>query len=175
MTELLKAERLRGLLHYDPENGLFTWLVSTSNRVKVGDVAGSFGRRGYAVVGVDGREYKAHRLAVLWMTGEWPENEVDHVDRSHANNRWANLREATRSQNMRNQSRRSDSKSGVLGVCWHETGKWHARIQLHGRSHYIGLFASIEAAAKARRAAELKLFEEFAPERREGVAHVDTR
>jgi hypothetical protein len=68
----LTAERLREVLDYNPETGVFTWKVRTSIRVVAGKVAGSVGKRGYLIIGVGGRNYYAHRLAWLHMTGEWP-------------------------------------------------------------------------------------------------------
>ena len=70
---VITAERLRAILHYDPETGIWTWLIAASNNVKVGDVAGSKEKQGYWVIVIDYRRYKAHRLAWLYMTGEWPQ------------------------------------------------------------------------------------------------------
>lgn len=69
---MLTAERLRSLLRYDPDTGTFVWAARTSNRIKIGDVAGRPHNRGYVAIGVDGRVYLAHRLAWLWVTGNWP-------------------------------------------------------------------------------------------------------
>lgn len=163
---LLTAERLRELLHYEPTTGLFTRRVSRGG-AKAGEVAGGLDRWDYIGIKIDGRDYAAHRLAWLYMTGEWPAHEIDHRDRCRTNNRWGNLREATRPENARNLSRRSDNVSGVPGVIWHKArGKWRAMIRRDGIGRHLGLFDSIEAAATARRAAELSMFGEFAPSNR---------
>ncbi len=113
MSTMLTAERLRELLHYDPETGLFTRKTTTSSRASAGGVVGLRPtKKGYWSVCVEGRRYLSHQLAWFWMTGQWPDPECDHRDTDPSNNRWVNLREATRSQQCANQRRRSDNSSG---------------------------------------------------------------
>jgi hypothetical protein len=94
---MLTAERLRELLDYDPETGVFTRRITTgrNRRWKAGDkVSGRpSATTGYLGIGIGKRRYAAHRLAWLWMTGEWPKNLMDHRDCDRTNNRWVNLRE----------------------------------------------------------------------------------
>lgn len=83
------AERVRELFRYDPETGIFTRLVdSPMHRAKAGETSASINSQGYAQIRVDGKRYKAHRLAWLHMTGEWPTQQIDHIDGNRANNRW---------------------------------------------------------------------------------------
>lgn len=165
----LTAERLRELLDYDPETGIFTWRISRGS-AKAGAVSGTINADGYIVLGVDGVLRRASRLAWLYMTGGWPQNEVDHIDQDRANNRWDNLREATHAQNGRNRSRRSDNTSGRIGVCWDkDVGKWRARIRLNGVDRHLGLFTSLDAATAARRDAELHFFGAFSPQHHESA------
>ena len=90
---MLTQSELKSLLHYDPETGLFTWIAPLSNRVQVGDVCSTVAPIGYILIGVRGQKLYAHRLAWLYMTGEWPENQIDHINCVKTDNRWANLRE----------------------------------------------------------------------------------
>jgi hypothetical protein len=100
----ITAERLRQLLHYDPERGVFTWLSRPAERSWntrfAGTRAGTINGLGYVVIGILGRRYKAHRLAWLYVHGEWPGRELDHINCDKSDNRIANLRPATRSQNI---------------------------------------------------------------------------
>jgi len=142
----LTAQRVRELLDYNPDTGAFVWRISLGGIAR-GSVAGCVAKRGNWQISADGRRHKAHRLAWLWMTGEWPTHEVDHRDGNPLNNRWGNLRAATGAQNKQNQRRpRIDNRSGFLGVYRHATAEdgspiWRARIQLNGKSHHVGLFS----------------------------------
>lgn len=124
MKPVITREKLHHLLDYDPASGVFTRKVSKSSNAQVGQVAGSVDKRGYIVIRIDGELYKAHRLAHLYMTGEFPPDQIDHINRIKSDNRWKNLRLANGSQNQMN-STRNDNTSGKKGVHWHkQSGKW---------------------------------------------------
>ena len=149
------AERLRELLHYEPETGIFTRKVSTARRVKVGDVAGSLGGRGYLLIQLQSRKYQAHRLAWLHTYGVWPKGQIDHINRIRADNRISNLRDVSHKQNGQNASKPSNNTSGHPGVSWHkQSSKWQAKITHNQKPIYLGLFESLEEAVAARKAAE---------------------
>jgi hypothetical protein len=151
----LTAERLRELLHYDPDTGAWTWLVTLSNAAPKGSSAGK--RR----VKIDGKSYLSHRLAVLYMTGEWPANEVDHQDIVLANNTWRNLRPADRSQNNANRRGGRLGRFYPKGVTT-QFGKFQARISWRGKQTHLGTFTTIEDAAVAYAKAAIELHGEFA-------------
>ena len=160
---MLTAERLRELLHYDSDTGVFTWRVDRRGGRKAGDVTGARHGRGYVVIGIDNKLYLAHRLAWLWMTGAWPEDKIDHMDLDRANNRFANLRPATESQNKANAPLRRDNTSGFKGVSWHSAvNRWAAQIHHNKRHYHLGLFDRPEEAHDAYVAAAERLFGEYA-------------
>ena len=151
----LTAEKLRELLHYEPETGIFTWKVSTSNSVKVGDVAGSPDGLGYLRITVWSRRYQAHRLAWFYVYGEWPKLDIDHINRNTSDNRIANLRDISHKQNMQNASKRSDNTSGCPGVSWKKQySKWQVHIKHNQKQIHLGYYSIIEEAIAARKAAE---------------------
>lgn len=159
---MLTAQRLRAVLHYDPASGHFTWLVRRNafgGPVEPGDRAGYVGgakarRRRY--IGIDGVRYHEHRVAWLYMTGAWPEHEIDHIDRDPCNNQWTNLRAATHKQNAEN-SVQPLGTSKVRGVRW-QRGGWSARITHHGREIHLGRFRCLDDAAEFRELAREMLF-----------------
>ena len=162
MVVEITAERLRWLLHYDPETGIFRWRVSNSHRMPVGSIAGA-NSHGYTTIGVDGRRYVASNLAWLYMTSQWPSTGIDHKDQDQTNDRWENLRLADQSQNMANGKLRRDNTSGVRGVSWNkEKGKWEAYVIWKGKQHKCGYFADLEEAKEARDAKALQLHGAFA-------------
>lgn len=142
----LTAEILRELLTYNPETGVFVRRV-TLGKIKAGMVAGSPSSHGYLLISVAGTRYKAHRLAWLYVYGEWPKEDIDHINRVTSDNRICNLREATDHQNLWNMKKPITNSSGYKGVSYHAlTGKWRVRFRRDGKEQFIGLFHSKEIA-----------------------------
>jgi hypothetical protein len=151
----LTAEKLRELLHYDPETGIFTWKVRAANLIKVGDITGCPGGDGYLRIGLHNRLFLAHRLVWLYVYGEWPSLDIDHINRNKADNRISNLRDVSHKQNHQNKSKPSNNTSGHPGVSWYKRiSKWQARIMHNYKHIHLGLFENIEDAIAARKAAE---------------------
>src|SRR5581483_1831371 len=146
--------RLQRLLNYDPETGIFNWRGG-HKKVRAGMVAGTPDKDGYISICIDRRLYKAHRLAWLWMTGEWPEDEIDHRDLARANNRFSNLREATHAQNAFNREKRGytfDKRRDVFV----------ARIRDGGKYRHLGQFGTAKEATAAYNKAAALIHREFA-------------
>lgn len=156
MLRKLTQERLKELLHYDSEIGIFTWLKSGGGSKK-GDIAGGINKPGYRTISVDHKRYNASRLAWLWMEGYLPENDVDHRNRIQHDNRWSNLRHVSHLCNMHNQKIYKNNTSGITGVDWSkEKQMWRTRIMISGKSFNLGYFSSRLSAARARWEAEVK-------------------
>jgi hypothetical protein len=153
--------RLRELLHYDPETGEFRWLKSVKRSLQSGDIAGTIDSQGYRRIIINGRIYRAHHLAWLYMRGNWCSLVIDHRDGDPANNRWANLRSATRSQNSANRRLHRNNVCGLKGVSPYGR-RWCATICKNGRIHHLGIFLTPQAAHAAYVEAARKLFGEFA-------------
>lgn len=155
---LLTADEARRLLSYDKNTGELRRLVRTSSRMKVGDVAGDKfhnGQRSYWRVRVKNSRFVAHRVIWLIVTGEWPENEIDHINGDGTDNRWDNLRSVTHSENCRNRRMRSDNKSGQTGVFWcRKSLRWTVQIKVDGKQKKLGSFKDKDAAITARKQAE---------------------
>ena len=146
----LTHKALTEALDYDPATGVFRWKNPTSNRVKVGDVAGSIDGHGHRLINVHGTRWAAGRLAWFYVYGVWPEGEIDHENLIKDDNRIDNLREATRNENCRNVGIKSHNKTGFKGVGWHKAaGKYIAQITVERRNVYLGLFDNPEDAHTA--------------------------
>ncbi len=159
----LTLDRLKYLVRYDPVTGDFTRLISTSGRAMAGTKCGDVDSKGYWRLRVDGRRYLAHRLAWFYMTGEWPNGEVDHENLKRIDNRWKNLRLADEFLNKRNTGAKKNNKVGFKGVSWHVCSKkWRSRIYLDGKEVNLGLFDTPEDANAAYMVAATARFGEFA-------------
>lgn len=157
-SSTLTLERLKECLHYDPLTGIFTWLKVTTNRVSVGDPAGSWTKVGYIKISVDNCKAYAHRLAWFYSFGVWPSGPIDHIDRVKTNNALKNLRQVTNAENIHNMDFRKDNKSGIRGVSWDKKNKkWTAKICLHRKQMYLGLFATLDDANRAYQTARDQL------------------
>lgn len=149
MAELTQ-ERLKELLEYDPDTGIFTWRVSKGSSKK-GSVAGAIGGGGYRNIMIDGKQNRAHRLAFLYMSGYIPEI-VDHIDGVKDNNSWINLREACLSTNQHNSKKAKNNTSGVKGVSkLKKTNKWESYCRVNGKKFHLGRFTDIKDAEEAVR------------------------
>lgn len=147
-------ERVKELLDYDPETGLFARKLPSGRRVPCSTRLNSWG---YVLVGVDRRSIGAHRLAWFYMTGEWPEDDVDHRDRNRANNRFDNLRPASRAENMQNLGEaHRDSAIPLLGVS-RKRGRFAASIAVDGKRKYLGAYGTPKEAHEAYLAAKREL------------------
>ena len=151
----LTQARLKELVNYDPETGIFTWRLGRVG-CRAGAVAGSRHKAGYWQVGIDRKIYLLHRLAFQYMTGELPADQVDHINGVRTDTRWCNLRPVTSWENKHNiGGPPAHNTSGCLGVYWHKARRrWIAEIKLNGRKHHRGQFLTREEAAAAYLAAK---------------------
>lgn len=149
MLDGVTQEYLKHLFSYDPISGNFTWLRRSSERshVVIGSVAGSRSPKGYLFLKVGGKNYLASRLAFLYMTGTWPAQFIDHIDRNPRNNAWKNLREVTRAENNRNIATRKAKTSAFRGVS-KRGDKWLVVIRVEGKPKYIGQYKCEQEAGR---------------------------
>lgn len=162
-NEILTPEKLKQILKYSPETGDFTWgeYSKPSHRGGgPGSPAGTINKAGYVVIMIDGKNYKAHRLAWALFYGEWPQGVIDHVNRITHDNRIENLRDVTQVENGRNRIEPKHNKSGRRGVSFiRARGKWYASITVNYKTINLGCFDDYEDAVKAREIGERRYFE----------------
>lgn len=150
--------RLLEVLEYNPETGIF---INRGHRkgATVGSVSGCINKDGYNTIKIDGTLYFAHRLAWFYCFQEWPENDIDHIDRVRSNNRLDNLRDITLAQNNCNKSIKSNNKTGFKGVYYKaDKNKYHAQITLNGKKKHLGYFVTAEEASAVYNLAAEDLF-----------------
>lgn len=150
---MLTQAQLKERLHYDPETGIFTWLIPKRNSVKTGSIAGTKDRYGYIQIQLQHKRYGAHRLAWLYVHGRFPDSQIDHINRVKADNKICNLREVTHQQNQFNRDVNKNNTSGYIGVTM-KGKKYRARITVEGKRTYLGLFDTAEKAGQAYLAAK---------------------
>ena len=143
---MIDAETLRSLLHYDPDTGVFTWRVSRYGGARAGNIAGNIRKTGYKGIKVYGKLYFAHRLAWLYVYGEWPSNFIDHINCIEGDNRIANLRLANNSQNQANSRKH---KIGFPKGVRKRGNKYQARIRVNTVEKHLGYYDTIEQAQAA--------------------------
>lgn len=155
----LSLERLKQLVRYEPDTGLFIRLEigTPGNQRYVGKPTGSFTSKGYRHICLDGKSYRACRLAWFYMTGKWPANQIDHKNTKKWDDRWSNLRLATNSQNQQNIGKRKNNTSGFKRVSYLKRKKpWRAHIGVQGKQIYLGSFFTKEEAVEAYEVAAMK-------------------
>lgn len=153
---MITQKRLKELLHYNPDTGIFTWLSAGQGRA-IGRKAGGNNGGGYIRISINGNRYMAHRLAWLYEHNEWPEGEIDHINHNHSDNRIINIRAVSSADNTKNRPLNCNSASGICGVYWYKrSSKWVAQIGINGKVRTIGYYLSKAAAVAARKAIELE-------------------
>lgn len=147
---------------YDCITGDLTRLIEYDgwhNPTKCAKEVNGRNNRGYKWDKLFGKMFLAHRLIWLYMTGEHPVGEIDHIDGNRTNNSWINLRCVDAFENSRNQGERKDNTSGCRGVSYRKSGRgnnrWVARISHKGQRILLGYFADFNEAVKVRKQAEI--------------------
>lgn len=152
----MDQDKLKSILNYDPETGSFKWIISPSRKVRAGDIAGCV-EKNYKVIGYRGKNYLAHRLAWLYMTGIYPEDEIDHINGIGTDNRLINLRNVSKVENNRNKRLPSNNTSGISGVYWAAyCCKWRSQITIERSIKHLGYFGNLIDAVCARKNAEIE-------------------
>jgi len=152
---MITQDKLKHLLEYNKDSGDFIWIRPYKNQISKGDIAGFINDRGYLMIGIGGKSYRAHRLAFLYMEGSMPPNQVDHINHNRSDNRWCNLRHSTYAANNKNASIRKRNKSGCTGVHWdNNNSKWCSKITSNGNTIHLGVYDDIEDAIRVRKEAE---------------------
>lgn len=159
---MITQERLKELLIYEKPTGVFIWTDKASPKVRH-HIAGTITKRGYVNIDVDGKQYKAHRLAWLYVHGYMPKEHIDHINQDKSDNSISNLREASPRQNKYNQGLTTRNTSGFKGVSFHKaSGKWRAQINHNNATKYLGLYGTAEEASMAYDKASKEIHGEFA-------------
>jgi hypothetical protein len=155
--ELITQVALKEILHYDPDTGLFTFIKKVNRKLMIGQQAGYL-NKGYVLIKLNGTMYRAHRLAWLYVYGEWPELIVDHINGVGADNRIANLRLVTFTGNAQNRKKIAvNNTSGHMGVQFTRNKTWAAKIKHMGLAIHLGCFASKDEAIASYIEAKKKL------------------
>ena len=160
---MITQDYLHEFFHYDSETGVFSRKKRTGSSTHVGDIVGSDNGSGYLVICLKSRLYYAHRIAWLYVYGEMPCRNIDHINGNRADNRICNLRLVNQSQNVANSKLSKANTSGCKGVTWRkDTNKWAAGLMLNYKRISLGSFKTKEEAAEAYKKGAMQHFGEYA-------------
>jgi len=154
MKDMITQEILKHNLTYDPLSGLFSRKLDTPN-TNIGDIAGGKNKKGYIIISINSRLYRAHRLAWLYVNNSWPE-QIDHISGVRDDNKYKNLRDVDNTENHKNMKMNSRNKSGKMGVSFcKKSSKWVAEIRFKGKKIWLGGFSDKADAIEVREKAEI--------------------
>jgi hypothetical protein len=147
---MLTQDELKKYVSYNPVTGYFhSNGVKFSNKEPGERVGTKHLTKGYRYIVVKGKTYREQRVAFLYMTGNWPVNQVDHINGIKDDNRWCNLRDVTPTVNCQNRKLFITNKSGYKGVCWNkQTNKWQVLCRKDGKQMYFGQYADLAEASR---------------------------
>jgi len=156
---MITQSELKEILHYNQDTGIFTWLKYKQRPSKIGSEAGWVRKDSYKAISIMSKQYFAHRLAWLYVTGKHPKNQIDHIDGNKLNNKFSNLRECTAAQNSQNfKNSKFTNKAQLLGVNV-KGKKFRARIGINKKVITIGTLNNAQEAHNAYLITKRKLHE----------------
>ncbi len=158
----ISYQEAKRLLDYDSKTGELTWAIQRGVRCPPGSKCGTFDKYGHLAVNINKRVYRGHRLIWLLMTGEWPSENIDHINRNPADNKWDNLRLANKSQNAHNTGPQKNNTSGYKGVFRSGKNRWRSQILINGNFMHLGSFETKKEAARAYNKAAKQYIGEYA-------------
>lgn len=157
MKNTVPIQFLHDKLLIDRETGVITWKWGARAGVR----AGHESKDGYRSIKLQGTLILEHRIVWAMIHGEWPDGEIDHINRNRNDNSPSNLRVVSHSQNHMNRGRGRNNALGVKGVCRNGSG-FRAQLRANGKQVYLGTYRTIEDAAKAYADASIKHYGEHA-------------
>jgi len=156
---IITQTRLKELLYYNKQFGIFVWKKRNNNAWNArheGKIAGSINSNGYAHLRINRVAYYNHRLALLYVDGVMPPQDVDHINGDKTDNSYKNLRYATRAINAKNTKLRTKSKTGISGVSETLSGKWIVYVWENYKKIFLGTHDCFFDACCSRKSAELR-------------------
>lgn len=155
---MITQTELKNILNYDCVTGQLSWIKgSRKGGFKAGRICNCIDAHGYIQVNINKRVYKAHRLVWLFVFGEMPKGQIDHINHIRTDNRIENLREVNNQKNHLNRPKQSNNKTGFVGVSFYKrTGMYRAYITYKSKLHNLGFYKYLEDGIKARKEANIK-------------------
>lgn len=159
---MITQAQLKVILHYCPVSGHFVWKVDRNANKLIGKRAGYRDKKGYRKIMIDEVGHNEHRLAWLYMTGNWPEDQIDHINNIKDDNSFANLRQATNGQNQQNIKMFKTNKSGYKNVSWHKImKKWVVLLRINNKTAIREYFSDVNEAGQFAEKARKQIHKEF--------------
>ena len=149
ITGEITKEKLDELFYY--KDGKLYNRISRGSRAVAGSEAGSEDAQGYMQVCINKKVYKVHRIIWLMTYGEWPKNEIDHINRIKKDNKIENIRDVTGVQNKLN--------NGAGGFTVTKYG-YVAKIKSNNKSRYLGTYPTSDEAHRVYLDAKEELWQE---------------
>ena len=156
---MINQETVKNLFYYDVESGMLFWRIGNGRNVKPWQEAKALNGNGYCTAKVNGKSYLTHRLAWLYVYGEFPKEDIDHKNRIRNDNRLCNLRAVSRTDNCQNISLPSHNKSGHIGISWFKSHKsWTVYVKVNKKNKWLGNYKNLDDAIAARKAGEKQYY-----------------
>lgn len=146
VRQLLRYEDGKLYWNYRPE-GMKAWNLRFANRQGFTADNG----KGYKIGSIHAVRVYAHHVVWCMHHGDWPTQDIDHINWDRGDNRIENLRQLTHAQNCQNFKDRPLSSSGHRHISWaKERSQWVVKFKFDSSRRFIGRFDTLDAAIAAR-------------------------